>query len=291
MDMKKGLSALLCLLLLTGCTRFNANVNVTTEPESSAESSATAEPVPEAPEAVSAPGESGEKSPALEAQSEPEPYAVTTAAEDFEAPFQFVAEEAGSYRFEAAEGDEELGWEVYVLDEAFEDAPRYLTQAYDPVFAISGTEEEELELAADQVVYCFCTVNSFTAEKAAENGTLTVCFTPAEETVGVLRANSAGVDVDAAKVWQEGGWYSFQAERDGVYTLSRDGEADWEVYVLNETFDDALRYLPQAEDPVAVNEGDVDVKAGQMVYCQCSENSFTAEEAPEDGEYVLHLEG
>lgn len=284
--MKKRLSALLCLLLLTGCTRFNANVNVTPQTEGGTESSAAAQAEPELPEDVSVP----EEDVPLEAQSEPEPYAVTTASETFEAPFQFVAEEAGSYRFVASEGDEELGWEVYVLDEEFEDAPRYLTQAYDPAFTVSGGEEE-LNLAADQVVYCFCTVNSFTAEEADESGTLTVYFTPAEETTGVLRANSAGVEVDAAQVWEEGGWYSFQAERDAVYTLSRDGEADWEVYVLNETFDDGLRYLPQAEEPAAVNEGTVDVKAGQMVYCQCSENSFTAEEAPEDGEYVLHLEG
>ena len=110
-----------------------------------------------------------------------------------------------------------------------------------------------------------------------------------ESSAPVSAAEASGaLELDAADLWQEGG-YSFQARRDATYTLTRDGEAEWEVYVLDGEFEDALRYLPQAAEPVAVNEGSFSVKLGQMVYCLCDWNSFTEDEAPELGTNVLHL--
>lgn len=105
---------------------------------------------------------------------------------------------------------------------------------------------------------------------------------------GEAQTQSAHLDLDAADLWSEGA-YSFQAHQDASYTVTREGEDDWNVYVLNQEFEDALRYLPQANESVVTNEGSFQVKAGQFVYCLSDVNSFTADEAPERGTSVLHL--
>lgn len=290
MTMKKGLSALLCLLMLTGCTHINANVSAKVRESRSDEASYSAQ---SEPEASSAPEElEGEESAELSAAATlpVEPYHTATAAEAFEGPVEFVTEEAGSYRFVAAQSDENLSWEIYTLDEEFEESPRYLSQAFEPAATLEGDGEAELMLQADQFVYCICSENAFTADAPGANGELSVYFVPTseEEQLRAVDAGSAALDVDAADVWEDGG-YSFQAEQDAVYTLTREGDADWEIYVLDEEFEDSFRYLPQAFDSAAVNEGTVSVQQGQMVYCLCSENPFTSDEAPERGVDVLHL--
>lgn len=279
--MKKGISALLCLLMLTGCTRFNANVTVPVTNPESGEGSASVQNAPE----TSSPAD-GSTPLVLPVEA----YYSATAADAFTGPLEFVAEEAGSYRFVSAQSDEGVSWEIYVLDEAFEeDGLRYLPQANVPAATLEGDGEVELALKADQFVYCFCSESRLTLDEPTAAGDLSVYFTPASEDAAPMRAQAAdSVDVDAADIWADGG-YSFQAEQDATYTLTRDGEADWDVYVLDEEFEDALRYLPQAYEPTASNEGTVSVKMGQMVYVLCGENPFTADEAPESGADVLHL--
>lgn len=287
--MKKRVSALLCLLLLTGCTNYNVNVSKTAD-QSAAQSAGGSALSAQGDPAGSAAASVDQTGVAQAAQGEQSAYAVTTAAECFGEAFQFVAEEAGSYRFTASEGAADLGWDVYVLDAAFDDDPRYLMQVYDPALTLKGEDEGELIVKSDQAVYCFCSVNSDTADQAAEQGTLSVYFTPASEldAQAQLRASSDVIDVDAADFWDDGGYF-FEAEQDAGYTVSRDGAEDWEVYVLDEEFEDALRYLPQANEPVVTNEGSFQVKQGQFVYCLTSLNAFTTDEAPEYGVSVLHL--
>ena len=283
--MKKAVSALLCLLMLTGCTRFNVNISVPT-PEAAA--SLGAQSAPEASEAPDVEVPADTSAPAREALPA-DAYFSATAADAFTGPLEFVAEEAGSYRFVAAQSDEDVSWEIYVLDEEFEDALRYLPQSKDPAATLEGDGEAELDLKSDQFVYCFCSQSRLTLDEPTAAGDLSVYFTPASHEAAPVRAQAAdSVDVDAADIWADGG-YSFQAEQDAVYTLTRDGDADWDVYVLDEEFEDALRYLPQAYEPAASNEGTVSVKMGQMVYVLCGENPFTADEAPESGVDVLHL--
>lgn len=287
--MKKKLAALLCLVLLTGCTRFNVNVQTTKTEPSAASLSGEAESVAPAPETTQTPQTEESQQEETVQQAAEQPYLTVTAAEAFDGAYSFVTEETGSYRF-AAEGPEGQSWEVYVLDEEFEDAPRYLPQAYEPAFTVSSGEGEKISaLQGDQYVYCVCSDNAFTQDESAQSGALTVYFTAADGD-SMVRSGAAGaLEVDAADVWLEGG-YSFQARRDATYTLHRSGEADWEIYVLNETFDDALRFLPQAYEPVAENEGSFAVQNGQVVYCLCDWNTFTQDEAPERGANVLTLE-
>lgn len=280
--MKKGLSALLCLLLLTGCTNYNVNVT----PSDASQSAVTsAEP------GAQADGSAAVNPAELAAQAQPEAYFSAQAADAFTGPVQFVAEEAGSYRFVAAQSDEDVSWDIYALDEAFEeDGLRYLPQTTDPAASLAGDGEVELALKADQFVYCFCSQSRLNLDEPTASGDLSVYFTPASEAEqAAVRAQGVSVDLDAAMLWNEDGVYSFQASEDQSFTVTREGEDDWNVYVLDQEFDDALRYLPQANEPAVTNEGSFAVKAGQFVYCISDLNDFTADEAPDQGVSVLHL--
>ena len=285
--MKKGWIALLCLALLTGCSSAKAQTTEaaarSTDP---AASSAPAEPI-----SIPAPPEIASVSEA-EQTTEGDPYVSMTAAEAFEDAGYFVAEESGSYRFQTESADSEMSWEIYVLDEAFEDALRYLPQVHDPKLTLTGTDTGEIDLTADQFVYCFCSVNSFTAEEPAQDGTLSIYFTAAavgSQDSAVTRAsNSADLSFDAADLFPEGAAV-FEAEKDQSYTVTCDGDASWSIYVRDEAFEEATRYLEQAEEPVLTGEGIFTVSEGQYVYCLCSENAFGEDEAPEAGTYVLHL--
>lgn len=65
----------------------------------------------------------------------------------------------------------------------------------------------------------------------------------------------------------EAATYTFTAENsEGIL---------WKVYVFDEEFDDGMRYITHAADPVLVGDGDVPVTAGQFVYVHCSANGTT----------------
>jgi hypothetical protein len=101
-------------------------------------------------------------------------------------------------------------------------------------------------------------------------------------------AGSGSVEVDAAECF-DGGGMELNLE-EGSYSVSASGEAQWELYVLEEPFEEALRYLAQSEEPALTGEGKLEVQAGEHVYCLCSQSDFTEDEAPEAGAAVLHLE-
>lgn len=306
--MKKKLAALLCLVLLTGCTRFNVNVQTAEPEQSGAESSAVAEGTPAEESAATAEQSPAEVSPAevspaeesaaeesaaaeiLEPEAvEGEAYLTVTAADAFDGAYFFETEQAGSYRFAAA-GPATQQWKVYVLEEEFEDAIRYLPQAHEPALTLKAGDAAAVDVAAQRYVYCACSVNSFTADAPAEQGSLAVYLTAAEPEEETLPAQSAEpMKVDARDIWDEGA-YCFRSAEDATYTVSSKGSAYWEVYVLDEPFEESMRYLPQAAEPVVKEKGSFSVKAGQYVYCMSDENAFVEDEAPEKGQSVLRLE-
>jgi len=91
----------------------------------------------------------------------------------------------------------------------------------------------------------------------------------------------------------EYGYCSFIAPATGVYQFilnimddtgygsSSDEAGDWKVYVLDERFDDAERFINQAYTPVVSRYGSATVKAGQIIYIYCPANEW----AGNAGEY------
>lgn len=76
---------------------------------------------------------------------------------------EFEVKETGTYSFSCNPSDGKTSWDIYVLDEKFEDALRYLTTAYSPT--LTATKDASThELKKGQFVYCVCSQNAFTFE-------------------------------------------------------------------------------------------------------------------------------
>lgn len=82
------------------------------------------------------------------------------------------AEVSAEYTF-AAENSEAVEWSIYVLDEAFDEGFRYITQVAEPVLVGNG----KISVNAGQYVYVHCSANEFTTGVADENAKLNVTVT------------------------------------------------------------------------------------------------------------------
>ena len=81
------------------------------------------------------------------------------------------AEEAAELAFTAVDSAD-VEWSVYLLDEAFEDGYRYLSQAFEPTLVGDGT----VAVAKGQYVYIHCSANEFTTGVADEKAQLNIAF-------------------------------------------------------------------------------------------------------------------
>ncbi len=69
-----------------------------------------------------------------------------------------------------------------------------------------------------------------------------------------------------------------------------DKNTSWKVYVLDEKFEDAARFLPQANKPALEGNGTLKIAEGQYIYILCGDSSFTAD-APSGATYTINYAG
>lgn len=194
--MKKYLALLLALTMLLALAAC-AGGEQPSDPTESAPRSTEEEPsqqdaspeTPETPTGGETPAE-GEAAPVETGEIAPEETEVALYhnQDAYDGPCLFQPERDGVYRFYSTNPSYEMEmydpaaitWSVYVLDEPFEDAWRFLPQAYRP--AISDfTGEMTLELKAGAYVYCLCSWTSFHGDPAEDNAaTLTIYATDRE---------------------------------------------------------------------------------------------------------------
>ena len=103
------------------------------------------------------------------------PSKTVTASECYDSMFAyFVAEDSGNYTFTAKNSDS-IGWAVYILDEEFPEAHRYIIHAEQPELEGTGNIElGTLPVKAGQYVYIYCSVNAFTADEPDASASLDV---------------------------------------------------------------------------------------------------------------------
>lgn len=291
--MKKWITSLLCVALalsLTACGGSTGDADTETQTGMDGENiienvggeETASERTDDGEKAAENTG-SGESTEDLDAVSEAdvqEAYLVLDALDACEQPCSFVTDGAGTYTFTTinAEGYEDITWSIYRFDgevAAIEEGE---------VPALTG--DGSMELAAGKYVYCVCSCSG----AASGMSTLVIEFEASEEE----QADTILMTVDASEVYNSGS-FSFQASRSGTcqaVSVTAEGfspadvgcdagEVVWSFYVLDEPFDDAIRYLPQAYDSVLEGDGSFEVTQGQYVYCLCNINPFTADEIPE----------
>ena len=83
----------------------------------------------------------------------------------------FLCEQTGTYRFEVV-GDQNLQWEVFILDSEFTDAERYIPQVYQVALEGGG----EITVNQGEYIYVYCNANSWTCLEAPENSSYNCYF-------------------------------------------------------------------------------------------------------------------
>lgn len=167
-------AAILTAAALSGCgedntvsTNSNAETTVssivsqsdvnsdTVSNEAEETTSLTEEEVSDDTEATSS-EESAENTDESNSETESEKTPLATYDNNLET-YLFEVTEDGSYTFSHS-GNDEVPWNVYVLDEEFTDGIRYLYSNYEP----SGVTEYTADLKSGQYVYLICTENEWT---------------------------------------------------------------------------------------------------------------------------------
>ncbi len=214
-----------------------------------------------------------------------EAYLVLDSLDACERPYSFAADGTGTYTFTTvnAEGYEDITWSIYLFD----DEVAEIEEGEVPALTGDGS----IELAAGKYVYCACSYSDASQGQAVSGvSTLVIGFEASEEG----QADATLMTVDASEVYDSGS-FSFQAAQSGTYqavSVTAEGfsptdvgcdaeEVVWSFYVLDEPFDDTIRFLPQAYDSVLEGDGSFEVTQGQYVYCLCNINPFTADRIPE----------
>jgi hypothetical protein len=128
--------------------------------------------------------------------------------------------------------------------------------------------------------------------------TLVACGAKEEKTSGVTGVSEDGVSgateknkeksfavLEAKDCFYGAGFVELiaGAEESAEYTFAAENSetVEWSVYVLDQAFEDGLRYIKQAAEPVLVGDGTINIEKGQYVYVYCSANEFTADAADE----------
>lgn len=70
-----------------------------------------------------------------------------------------------------------------------------------------------------------------------------------------------------------------------------DDDVQWSVYVLDEPFEDGVRYLTQAQTPALVGDGVLKIESGKYVYIVCDESAFTDDEPSDAKLEITYAEG
>lgn len=105
---------------------------------------------------------------------------------------------------------------------------------------------------------------------------------------------SEPVTVKVADGYENAGFTMYVCEETGTYEFftedPKETGVEWEVYLLDEEFDDAVRYIPQAYEKVSLKDDRyLDIKEGQYVYVYCSENAFTGGDADNEATYTFSI--
>ena len=72
-----------------------------------------------------------------------------------------------------------------------------------------------------------------------------------------------------------------------TFTSENSDTVEWRVYILDQVFDEGLRYIKQVAEPVLVGDGTIFIDVGQYVYVYCSANEFTTGVIDENAKLII----
>lgn len=102
-----------------------------------------------------------------------------------------------------------------------------------------------------------------------------------------LIINSEPVIITSKDGFNNAGVTSFLCDATATYVFKSNSDVDWDVFILDEKFEDGARYLSQAHTPMLEGDGVLNIEEGKYIYIKCEENAFTAD-APSDAQLEIN---
>ena len=143
------------------------------------------------------------------------------------------------------------------------------------------------------MLLAFVMVMTFAACGAEEEKPQEVTEAKEAEVIETTRAEEPEIFkiIEAKNCFYDAGFVELiaGAEAAAEYTFTGENSeaTQWSIYVLDEAFDDGLRYIRQIAEPVLEGDGTITVNAGQYVYVYCSSNEFTTGIVDENAKLMI----
>ncbi len=97
------------------------------------------------------------------------------------------------------------------------------------------------------------------------------------------------ISVKASDLYSGYGYAKKEVTETAVYDCKSENSTDglWKVYILDEEFTEAERYIPSAYRAALTADGSVEACKGQWIYVYCNANEWTGETAPEGAAFTV----
>ena len=106
--------------------------------------------------------------------------------------------------------------------------------------------------------------------------------------IGLLMINGDPYAVGAEECFATG-VTAMICDRTATYSFKSSSEdVNWKIFILDEPFTDAARYLPQSRTADLDGDGTLEIAEGKYVYVYCGVNSFTTD-APSDATLTIDI--
>lgn len=108
------------------------------------------------------------------------------------------------------------------------------------------------------------------------------------------KKSKKAIEITAEESFSNAGFTYYVCEESGKYVFERKKQnpdenfIEWDVYLLENVFNDGNRYIPEAYEKNLVNDGELDIKEGEYIYIQCSVNDFTDIEPNYNQSYIFY---
>lgn len=113
-----------------------------------------------------------------------------------------------------------------------------------------------------------------------------------EQTNAAAEKKTEASTVKASELYSGYGFCHQLCAETGYYRFAQTNSqgVTWEVYVLDQEFQDAERYIPQAYEKALEGNGVIRIEEGKWIYVYCSCNEWTGAQAPEGSAYSWGLD-
>lgn len=99
------------------------------------------------------------------------------------------------------------------------------------------------------------------------------------------------IKVSPADGFENRGFTTFVCKKGGTYAFKASSpKLSWNVYVMDEPFDDAVRYIPHSCKPTTKANGSVTLDKGQYVYVECGVSAYSDDKAPSSPTLTISYE-